>query len=157
MAKRNRPTILTPEVGEKRHQTYRQVIEQYHLAMSKGFYIEAISLMESLIGDRLEGLANELSNSENYSYATLEKLLTFLCGRNQAPQLPDSLKDTLNEICAWKDDRNRAIHEMAKEINRSFADNYDALEDTADDGYILFRELDNGIRAYRKENQSLTK
>lgn len=157
MAKRNRPTIQTPEVGAKRHQTYRHIIEQYHLAMSQGFYIEAISLMESLISDRLESLANELSGSENYSYATLEKLLIFLCGRNQALQLPDNLKDVLNEICIWKNERNRAIHEMAKEINHSFADNYDALEDTADEGYTLFRKLDNAIRAYRQEKSITNK
>lgn len=157
MERRSRPTIQTQDVGEKRHQTYRHVIEQYHLAMSQGFYIEAISLMESLIGDRPESLANELSDSDAYFCTTLERLLTFLCGRNQAPQLPDNLKEVLNEICVWKNERNRAIHEMAKEINHSFADNYDALEDTADEGYTLFRKLDNAIRAYRQENQLLTK
>lgn len=155
MEKRNRPTIQTSGVGEKRHQTYRHVIEQYHLAMSKGFYIEAISLMESLIGDRLESLANELSNSDTYSFYTLERLLTFLCGRNQVLSLSEKLKDVLNEISVWKNERNKAIHEMAKEINHSFADNYDALEETADEGYTLFRELDNAIREYRQQSTNI--
>lgn len=155
MEKRSRATIQTPGVGTKRHYTYRHAIDQYHLAMSQGFYIEAISLMESLIGDRLESLANELSKSDAYSCSTLEKLLTFLCGRNQASSLQEKLKDVLNEICIWKNSRNKAIHEMAKEINHSFADNYNALEEVADEGYTLFRELDNAIREHRKQSTNI--
>ena len=65
------------------------------------------------------------------------------------------LKDVLNEICIWKNSRNKAIHEMAKEINHSFADNYNALEEVADEGYTLFRELDNAIREHRKQSTNI--
>ena len=44
---------------------------------------------------------------------------------------------------------------MAKEINHSFADNYNALEEIADEGYTLFRELDNAIREHRKQSTNI--
>ena len=46
----------TPEKGQKRYWLYRSVIDRYNEAYKSGYYLEAITLMESLITDRLESL-----------------------------------------------------------------------------------------------------
>lgn len=147
---KNRPIVATSGVGEKRYHTYRALINQYHNAMANGFYIEAIALMESIISDRLESFANELSSSSDYSYSTMEKLLTYLCGKNQKDKVPVALLSIFDELSCWKDNRNKACHEMAKNINSPFYEQYEPLEDVADEGYDLFRKLDNAIDVYRK-------
>lgn len=40
--------------------------------MKNGFYIEAIALLESAISDRLESVANVISNGTDYSYKTIK-------------------------------------------------------------------------------------
>ena len=142
-----------PKVPTVRYYTYRAVIERYQQAFQDKYYIECISLMESIIADRLESLANQISSSRNFSYKTLEKLLEFLRGKNQHNLLNDELLCCLDEIYSWKDDRNIAIHEMAKlpdDLLELFQTRYCKLEDIAIRGYKLFRDLDNSIRRFRK-------
>lgn len=153
--KSKRPVITEPDVGEKRHNVYAGVIRQYHSAMSSGFFIEAISLMESIIADRMESLSNELSASSNFSHFTLEKLLTYLLGEKQKNKTDNELYACFEEIAVWKDARNEAIHEMAKLLDEAFETRYERLEEYADEGYDLFRKLDKAIHKWRT-NQSLT-
>ena len=151
---RIRKTVIDdPKVGVTRHDTYFAVIEKYQQALDNTYYIECISLMESLIADRLESLANQISKSKDYSYKTLEKLLEFLQGKKQKDSLNDEILQCLEYVVTWKNGRNMAIHEMAKltnNLNEQFSTRYANLKSIAEYGYKLFRELDNSIRQYRK-------
>ena len=152
--KSKRPVITEPDVGEKRHNVYAGVIRQYHSAMSSGFFIEAISLMESIIADRLESLANELSASSNFSHCTLGRLLKYLKEEEQKNKIDTEIYTCLEEIAVWKNARNEAIHEMAKLLDEVFETHYERLEEYADEGYDLFRKLDKAIHKWRA-NQSV--
>jgi len=151
---RIRKTVTdNPQVGEVRYNTYYASIERYQQALENKYYIECISLMESLIADRLESLANQISESRDYSYKTLERLLEFLQGHKQKYLLNEDMLQSLEHIVNWKNDRNKAIHEMAKltdNLNEQFSTRYANLKNIANEGYNLFRELDNSIRKFRK-------
>ena len=152
MARIRKTVIDDPNVGTIRHDTYFAAIEKYQQALDDKYYIECISLMESLIADRLESLANQISDSNNYSYKTLEKLLEFLQGKKQKDSLNDEILQCLEYVVIWKNGRNMAIHEMAKltdNLNEPFSAKYANLKRIAEDGYKVFRDLDNSIRRYR--------
>lgn len=151
---RIRPSIIDDSmVPGARYMTYYSAIEQYQKAFQQGYYIECISLMESLIADRLESLANQISSTKNYSYKPLERLLEYLLGTKQKDKLNDELLNCLDDIKTWKDGRNMAIHEMAKlseDLEESFQTRYNKLKKIADNGYKVFRKIDNSIRRFRK-------
>lgn len=161
---RHRPTLSDdPNVGFARYSIYKDTIDRYHVAMDSGFYVEAISLMESLISDRIESLLNACAERKNtddsrnmeYSYLPLGTLVVSALGtediRNCQPMV-----DVMNKIKDWKTKRNGAIHEMAKlsdtEIEQPFSEKYANLKGVAEDGYRLFRELDKELMVARKNN-----
>lgn len=55
---RTREIADNPQKGKIRYDLYKAVIHRYKEAMEKGFFLEAITLMESLISDRLESAIN---------------------------------------------------------------------------------------------------
>lgn len=150
MVKTVRKTIKEKGVGIARHDTYKDVLEQYSKAMENGFYLEAITLMESIIGDRLESIANQISKSSEYSYETLGKLITAVKKFEISTEMPNIIE----KIDVWRKDRNIALHEMAKfdkvDFEKSFNKRYAELKPIAQNGKKIFRELDKEIRNYRK-------
>ena len=127
-------------VGKARYSQIKGGIDQYKKAMKEGFYIEAIALMESAISDRLESTLNYLNPNSDYSYETIGRLANALLKANYYSE------DTLNEIKIWAKTRNEAIHQMVKLLpdqSKSFQDRYDDLKHCAEEGYSLFRKVDN--------------
>lgn len=60
MEKDVRKTVKdSPEIGKLRYETYKGVISKCDSAIKEGFYLEAITLMESMIFDRLTSIINE--------------------------------------------------------------------------------------------------
>lgn len=145
-----RPTIDTEGVGQSRYETYKATIERINKAMDASFYVEAIALCESIIADRLESLANQISQSSKYSYVTIGKLTEYLLGTKQRVLLTQEIVDVVNKIKNWTKKRNSAVHEMAKNIEGDFMEKYSDLKETAEEAKTLFRELDNEIRKFRK-------
>ncbi len=156
---RERPRIDNPDVRGIRYVMYKYAWDRYNEAYKAKYYIECIALVESLIADRMESLANEISSSSKFSYSTLEKLIAYLSGKNQAPLLTESIIQTIGKIEVWKDGRNKAVHEMAKlseNLNETFEQKYGELSKIADTGRELFNELNNELRKIRKkQNKSI--
>jgi gas vesicle protein len=118
--------------------------------MDAGFYVEVIALCESIIADRLESLANQISQSSQYSYETMGRLTDYLLGAKQRDSLSQEIVDVVSEIKNWTKKRNSAVHEMAKNIEGDFMEKYAKLKETAEEAIKLFRKLDNEIRKFRK-------
>ncbi|MBO5086644.1 MAG: hypothetical protein J6B65_05340 [Paludibacteraceae bacterium] len=150
MEKEIRPTIATEGVGQSRYETYKATIDRINKAMDAGFYVEVIALCESIIADRLESLANQISQSSKYSYETMGRLTDYLLGAKQRDLLSQEIVDVVNEIKNWTKKRNSAVHEMAKNIEGDFMEKYAKLKETAEEAIKLFRKLDNEIRKFRK-------
>ena len=152
---RQRPKIDDePEVGKERHNRYAAAIDKCNAAMQAGFYVESIAIIESLIGDRLESISNQISGG-GQDYKTVSKLIEYLKGKNANSLLNPDILSTLELISDWFKKRSFAVHELAKltpDIKESFSDSYNKLPNIAEEGLSLFRQIDNQIRKYRKTN-----
>ena len=136
---RTREIANTPEKGQKRYRLYRSVIKKYNEAMERGFFLEAIALMESIITDRMESaLINYGIISKDEAFMMLGKCLDLL---DKEGLISDEL---YAEIDTWRGNRNRALHEMAKieeGENAVFKQRYDNQKIIAEKGYDLFSKL----------------
>lgn len=134
----------TPEKGKIRNNLYTAVISRYKQAMDASYYLEAITLMESLITDRLESALNYYEcPSQPSSYPTFKYSLDQL---HKEGIISDGLYSDLDN---WRASRNMALHNMAK-IEKGdapvFAARYSTISSIAQMGYTLFRKLETEIR-----------
>lgn len=137
----------SPEKGAIRQQVFKSVIEKYNDAMAKGFYLEAVTLMESMIGDRLESQI-AYNNENGISFAPLGRLTNPI--ENGKLVVSNAIKSVIPRIKEWAKKRNAALHEIAKiadsEQDKTFEDKYNAAKLCAEEGMKIFRELDKLIK-----------
>ena len=136
--------------GKLRHDLYAKLLQRIDSSIEQGFYLEAVTLEESFIADRLE------------SYAYYKKL----CGikKNLGDLLrplstdPEFSKDLHSEIDSWRKNRNAVLHEMAKFDVGEEADwdaKYSKAKNVAEHGKKLLRKTDKEILRLRMKTSSL--
>jgi len=96
-------------VGLTRYQLYLKAWERIRSATDAGYHLEAITLLESLLTDRLESRASHLAG-QNMGYQNLGPLVKSL---RKHENVADFLK-ILDEVDRWRKHRNEAVHEMVK-------------------------------------------
>lgn len=135
----------TKEKGKVRYVRYKHVLEQYNKAMESGFYLEAVTLMESIISDRLESRAAYLEKTNGFE--TLGKLCNILSS-------DDILKDIIPQVVEWKNGRNKVLHEMSKidntNVNENFDSKYNSAKQLGECGLDIFRKIDSIITKSKK-------
>ena len=150
MSIENRP--YGTKAGKPRYERYFSAIKRLNEAMDAGYYVEVIAIEESLICDRMESIANEMSDGK-YSYRTIGRLTDFLLEKKQKDMISLELADTFKKIKQWVQKRNNAVHELAKltpDMKETFEESYWNLEKVAKNGLQLFREIDKVIRKHRR-------
>ena len=145
MVKRSREVADTPQKGQKRYCLYKAVIDKYQEALDNHYYLEAITLMESLIADRLE------SAIIHYGLRTPENVfLTLGASINEIKRAEGLLSDDLlSKLDSWRESRNQALHEMAKiedGDSAQFNQRYACLKQIAKNGYDLFKSINEETR-----------
>jgi hypothetical protein len=125
-----------------------------HVARSirEGFYLEAITLCESMISDRIEALVAALDPD----HAKAGHLLALGQNLQQLRRLirddPEGA-DLAARLDTWKDARNKALHEMVKLPEGDAGDwsaRRAALRSVAREGRDLVRILSGYVRRRRK-------
>jgi hypothetical protein len=96
-------------VGLTRYTLYKRAWEHVDVATKAGFHLEAITLLESILTDRMESRASFLTSTIQ-GYQNLGPLITTL---KKHEKLPEFLA-VLDSIDAWREQRNAAVHEMVK-------------------------------------------
>lgn len=132
------------KTADARYKQIKSGIDRYKEAMDAGFYIEAIALMESAISDCLESTLNYIFPNKDYSFKTIGNLTYGLL--DNRCYLSENWISILEEIKEWADKRNDAVHQMVKLIpnkNKSFQERYNELKQCAEEGYDLFKKLNN--------------
>lgn len=151
------------KIASQRKETLAAAYSWIKYAISSGFYIEAITIIESLISDRLESrlsfimnknigfqnptnLIEKMISEENKQTNVDEELLKLLKNENIKP---------MSDLSSWVKQRNEVVHELAK----LEADNYIPFNEkkakakiVADKGVKLLRKLDNRITILRRKN-----
>ena len=144
------------EVGQARQELYKKTMARIENAMSDGYALEAVALLESVIADRLESrLAFIHENAENKrTYSTIGRLHGQLT--TQEPIEPPDAIELYNAIKSWADDRNKALHRFAKHAENcdlTWDQKYENASATAELGRKLFRDLDNMIRRLNRQQK----
>jgi hypothetical protein len=136
-------------VGQARYHLYGKTLNRIKDAMEVGYYLEAVTLVESLIADRLEArlaLCHDQDESKR-KFSTLGKLAEELSGKRLAE--PASIKPYYEDVIEWADRRNKALHELAKlpeNSEKDWDEEYKGVKDTAEEGLKIFRNIDQEIR-----------
>lgn len=157
-AHRNPRAVAHPgtSVGRARYNLYREAFGHINPSIDEGFYLEAITLVESLIADRLESRCTFI-NKKDFSFKTLEQIIKFLIGdkKDNGNEKDIELREIVeNELKRWKNERNKALHEMAKMEDgdsRTWDERVEGLKRTAKSGLTLVRKIDKRCKQLLKE------
>lgn len=138
------------DVSQERYELYKSSFEWISKSISEGFYLEAISLEESLITDRLESHLTWRTNTD-FSFMTLGKLQRAV----EKHETDDALRLlVLDDLDQWREARNKAAHEMVKMEDgkqTSWNDRMKINKTVAEVGLELIRKIDRQTRKLRTE------
>ena len=110
MSRKIRAIANNENISQLRFQLYKKAHERINESIEKGFYLEAITLIESLISDRLESRISFLTDS-NFGFEALGTLIKKI----KVIEEDDEFKEIVSiELDRWRIKRNEALHQMAK-------------------------------------------
>ncbi len=143
------------EAGQHRQNLYHYCISQHNRAVAAGFYIEAVSIVDSLLSDRLESrLACKHGQHEiKRQFSTVGKLATELKGKKANE--PDHARELYSDINQWASQRNKVVHQLVKLEEKetpSWNARYERARETAIRGLALFRKLDLIVKVLNKSD-----
>ena len=148
------------EKNMEKYEIYKQLSSDLTKAMKQGFYYEAIFIEYAILEDRLASVLkyagvltmekagnqniakkiNDIRNSKEFSSKFVRERLSF---------------ELLDSITAWKDKRNRLIHNLAN-IPYDAA----AVKEVAEEGYeivkVVKNKSDSVINRFKKERLNNT-
>jgi hypothetical protein len=137
-------------IGKERYQLYREAYSRINEARAQGFYLEAITIVESLVSDRLESRLSYLLNND-FSFKTLGDLIA----RSRAEETDGELRTLVGQdLDAWRVRRNKALHELAKIADGDTAaweTRTAEFAKTARDGLETLRKIDKRVKQLRKK------
>ena len=139
----------SPE-GKARYQMYKSAYLRINDASDKGFHLEAISIIESMIADRLESRLSYIIKRD-FSFQNLGSLIT---KARQVETDSTLLSLVIQDLDKWRIDRNKALHEMAKIAvgdKSTWQDRVDTLVPIARKGLALLRAIDKQIKQLRED------
>jgi len=134
--------------GKQRAEIYRHGIGRVERALREGFWLEAITLQESLISDRLEYLLHHVTG--RHKHTTLAELLTRV-ERDVPPDLIDV--DLMTRVDDWRKQRNAALHMMMKFSlvqNTSWLERLGRCREAAWEGRAVMRQVDAWVRKTKR-------
>jgi hypothetical protein len=148
--RRRATRTLENGVSQERYELYKSAFAWIAKSIGEGFYLEAISLEESLICDRLESYLTWLKGTD-FGFKTLGELKQAI----KAYETDNDLRSlVLNELDDWRKARNQAAHEMVKIEDgkqMSWSDRMKTNQAVAEAGLELVRKIDRQTRKLRHE------
>ncbi|NUN10053.1 MAG: hypothetical protein HUU54_12850 [Ignavibacteriaceae bacterium] len=147
-------------VAVKRFEAYKSTWKRINESIEDGYFLESITLIESIISDRLEARIAILNNQNHRSFLPLGDNVSILLGKNKKSRLnketDPGLITLLNKVDDWKKKRNEALHEMVKVPDSnalSWDDKYAESQSIAKEGIELARAVSNIIKKLNKLNK----
>ncbi|NVK05823.1 MAG: hypothetical protein HWD92_13440 [Flavobacteriia bacterium] len=140
-----------------RSELYRFAHERLDEASEQGMHFEVIALCDMLITDRVEAYCQYLLHNEDMQFETMSANLAIealeVALKDSATDVKESgeLKAMSKRLRDFANARNTCLHSFilvknaAKDV--SLAERIAFLEETAEEGYVLVREIDAFVRA----------
>ena len=145
----NRQKIaLTPELRKAKEELFKRAFSRIEKSISRGFHLEAIAIIESLICDRLETSITVITG-ESTGAKNLGPLLKRL---EQLPEFPEEL---VAEIDLWRSDRNLVMHRMVKITSEEIFGWHSRMKfarATAIEGFRLVKQVHTATSRIKRQN-----
>ena len=143
------------DAGLARHELYKVAWERYNEAMSAGFFLEAITLVDSVITDRIEAYTQHLMHYEakHQQVTSLANAMAAMDIAREERQIPKDAeyKNLRAAVSQFYEGRNKAVHNFAILSNANAEQTADdRLKDaqkTAEAGKVVF----NLVNAYTRK------
>ena len=129
------------EVGMNKYELISTAYNRVKNCKEEGYYLEAITILESLIGDRMEAILSD-TEGVHIGFQTLERLIK-IAKRSEVVE-EEMMQMVINELTPWKDKRNQALHEMVKlqaDELHDWNSRYDSFNLAIDEGLEIFKQL----------------
>lgn len=143
--------IATPgtTIGSTRYNLYKQAYSRINDATKQGFFLEAITIIESLVSDRIESRLTFLKGRD-FSFKTLGGLIK----ESRKIETDSALRGLVDQnLDRWRNDRNKALHEIAKIADgdsSTWEDRVKGIVPVATDGLKVLRAIDKRCKDLRK-------
>ena len=145
MAIRNdRVSAGTPEIAVLKRDLHRRANGLLKASLENGYWIEAISIAESLMSDRIESYFEK-----HHEKRRITTLGTWSYELMKSKRLPKKEVDLFERVFEWSQERNKATHELVKVSERHKADWDERISDcmkVASEGKKLANEVNNWSR-----------
>jgi len=128
---------------------YKSAYSRIAESSKAGFHLEAITIIESLISDRLESRLTFVLQRD-FSFQHLGSLIT---KARQVETDPTLLSLIDLDLDKWRKSRNKALHEMAKIADgdtSSWQDRVNGLVPISEEGLKLLKTIEKQIRSLKK-------
>ena len=150
--------LYNSDTAKLRQELYRGATRKIKQAIENQYYIEAISLCESILADRLEARISHLN--DHIQTARRHSTLGVLVKRLKATEkIKGNVKihEIYNDIKLWSLARNKAIHNTVKltegEIFTSWEFRYNELKLVALQGTKLFNSLKSEYEKMKRRDK----
>lgn len=151
------PGSTNSKQNKLRQSLYQEVWERIPDAMSKGYYLEVISYVESIMSDRMFALVQSMRHGEEMQYPMMTAAEAATALRKEIKNRNTSLdvidqqcRDTVTEIeSKWSQERNIDIHNfvvVTHQLDQPPEARNEHMEKTADWGIDLARRISNDTR-----------
>ncbi|NEW27797.1 hypothetical protein [Nocardia cyriacigeorgica] len=151
-------------LGYRRWHRYVGAFDRVQHCIERGYYLEAVAILDSLITDRLTSRVGYLSGAEP-RIEPIGPLCRALIGRSDARdgaglEHDDEFREVVEEIRTWAVERNHAIHATAKILRSddpvvSFDDALRVHHRTALRGVALLQRFDRLDTSARQRNGTI--
>jgi hypothetical protein len=95
-----------------KYNSYRWAMEQVNKGIAEGFFLEAITIEESILTDRLLLFYRQKGHNQKESYLTLGRILAFL--KQNETLCKDNGIDFVDDLDQFWKNRNTCLHQIAK-------------------------------------------
>ena len=96
-----------------KYSSYAYAFKRINQALENEYYLEAITICESIITDRLLSYGEYITEKYIGDKATLGNVITKI-KKNKKFVINEEAENLLEEVDAWRNKRNSAVHSVAK-------------------------------------------
>lgn len=161
-----RKPIPIPENNAAKYFSHREAWGRIKGSIANGYYLEAVTLEESIISDRLQSYFCKIGAPEVAStkFISLGRLIELLCKHEQDP-ICDPIREPRftnlqQALRNWKNERNHVVHGIVKSAGVKHDDVLDFFKEAkriADEGEQIAKSVCNWYRRFKDKQKTAQK
>jgi hypothetical protein len=141
------------EKNLQKYNTYKNAFEQIDAAINAGFFLEAITIEESILTDRLYRFCRDNGYTRRVERATLGDELRFITS-HPIEFLQSENVDYLPEAAQFWTTRNTCLHQIAKSEPDTPTLDYEELSKLAKETAIEGKSLVKKVSLWAQKNKA---